>query len=111
MLVGSEGKVYCFFNPLEEEIYSPTWTLGEISPFGQLKSSKIHALLNDKQGNLWLGLYMRGLFMIPKSTYGFRPVNLYANNDSANGGVCVTSILRSQNGGIMGGIRWGEDYT
>lgn len=110
MLVGSEGEGVLFFNPLEEEIYSPTWTLGEISPFGQLKSSKIHALLNDKQGNLWLGLYMRGLFMIPKSTYGFRPVNLYANNDSANGGVCVTSILRSQNGELWVGSDRGGLY-
>ena len=110
MLVGSEGEGVLFFNPLEEEIYSPTWTLGEISPFGQLKSSKIHALLNDKQGNLWLGLYMRGLFMIPKSTYGFRPVNLYANNDSANGGVCVTSILRSQNGELWVGSDGGGLY-
>lgn len=35
------------------------------------KHWKVHDILEDKQGNVWLGVYHAGIFMIPRSMYGF----------------------------------------
>lgn len=54
---------------------------------------KIHNLLEDNQGNVWAGVYQRGLMIIPKSMYGFRNVyfNEYGKGDIES--VNVTSLI------------------
>jgi signal transduction histidine kinase/ligand-binding sensor domain-containing protein/AraC-like DNA-binding protein len=52
---------------------------------------KIHSLLEDNQGNVWMGAFLTGVMVVPRSMYGFE----YLHIDG-----CVTSILKD------GGSLW-----
>lgn len=53
---------------------------------------KIHSLMEDNQGNIWIGAYQTGLMVIPKSMYGFEQVALRSQKQGVADIACVTSI-------------------
>ena len=60
---------------------------------------KVHSLMEDIQGNVWVGAYQSGVMVIPKSMYGFESVQF--GLDENWDGACVTSVTEdSRNGDI-----------
>lgn len=56
--------------------------------------AKIHGVLEDQQGNLWLGLYQKGIMMIPQQERIFHNWGLSFFHPELNIGTeCVLSIL------------------
>lgn len=56
---------------------------------------KIHSLMTDSQGNIWIGVYERGILVIPNPMYGFEYTGVtspFIDKDFPEG--CVTAILR-----------------
>lgn len=56
--------------------------------------AKIHSVVFDNNGNLWLGIFQKGVMMVPYSpshfnNYGYRPNNSYYNIGSG----CVMSLM------------------
>jgi signal transduction histidine kinase/ligand-binding sensor domain-containing protein/AraC-like DNA-binding protein len=64
-----------------------------------LEHSKVHALLEDNVGNLWLGLYQKGLFIIPKSISGFE-YHVLSNDKSGANRACVSGFAKDQKGNL-----------
>ncbi|WP_256011050.1 hybrid sensor histidine kinase/response regulator transcription factor [Desertivirga xinjiangensis] len=64
-----------------------------------LANAKVHSVIEDKQGNIWMGLYQRGVVMIPPSgkTSGFQIIgsNTFYGKKSISLD-CVLSILEDQ---------------
>ncbi len=58
---------------------------------------KIHSLMEDNQGNVWMGAFLTGVMVVPRSMYGFEYFNLNAlkEPDSKSFG-CVTSIYKDE---------------
>ena len=54
---------------------------------------KVHSLMEDNQGNIWAGVYQRGVLVIPRSMYGFE----YTRMDDG----CVSSITRDPRDGSL----------
>ena len=54
---------------------------------------KVHALLEDNQGNIWAGAYQTGVLVIPRSMYGFELIR-------ADYG-CVSSVARDSRDGTL----------
>ena len=54
---------------------------------------KVHALLEDNQGNIWVGAYQTGVLVIPRSMYGFE----YIRADYG----CVSSVARDPRDGSL----------
>ena len=54
---------------------------------------KVHALLEDTQGNIWVGAYQTGVLVIPRSMYGFELIR-------ADYG-CVSSLARNPRDGSL----------
>lgn len=54
---------------------------------------KVHALLEDNQGNVWVGAYQTGVLVIPRSMYGFDLIR-------ADYG-CVSSVARDARDGSL----------
>ena len=63
-------------------------------------SLKVHAAVEDNYGNLWLGLYLKGVLMIPsiQSDFSYRAVNAMMSNTEESS--CVTSIAYDSHGGL-----------
>ncbi len=62
----------------------------------QTSNWKVHSLMEDKQGNVWVGAFQTGLMVIPKSMYGFEYTSLGEGGAAKANGACVTSVLKDQ---------------
>lgn len=55
---------------------------------------KVHAVTKDEYGNLWVGLYQKGVMMEPCSAYPFHTLSRGSRPAGLIGEACVTSIWR-----------------
>lgn len=96
-LAGLENEGIKLFNPADE-------TMKEIS-FANIphntSSWKVHNLVEDTQGNVWVGAYQTGVMVIPKSMYGFDYMHLSPAGSNADYSSCVTSIIRDDATGTI----------
>lgn len=58
-----------------------------------ISSSKVHSILEDKDGNIWLGIFQKGLLMIPAMPNKFTYYGYKSFPKSEIGSSCVMSIL------------------
>ena len=71
-----------------------------VTVFGtDLNTAKIWSILNDRHGNLWLGLQRKGLVLIPQHPLQFRNWSFEAQNISL--GSSVSSVCEGD-----GGVTW-----
>lgn len=63
-----------------------------------MRKTKVHSILEDKQGNIWVGLYQKGILMIPpqERSFGNLSFNPFYPNKSI-GTECILSIAEDQN--------------
>lgn len=63
-----------------------------------LKKAKIHRVFEDRQGNLWLALYQKGVMMLPQKQRFFNNIgfNAFYPNKSI-GTDCVLAIMQDRN--------------
>lgn len=62
---------------------------------------KVHELMEDSQGNVWVGAYQTGIMVVPKSMFGFEYKSFSRDMGNTDDGVCVTSITADSDG-----IQW-----
>ena len=60
---------------------------------------KVHNLMEDSQGNLWVSAYQTGLMIIPRSMFGFRHHSFLSGTGSGMDGVCLTSVCHDREAG------------
>jgi signal transduction histidine kinase/ligand-binding sensor domain-containing protein/DNA-binding response OmpR family regulator len=67
------------------------------APF-DFSKSKVHSILQDKDNNLWLGIFQKGLILIPSIQNGFKSYgynSIYKNNIGSG---CVMAIWKDSQG-------------
>jgi len=69
-----------------------------------LRKAKVHSVMQDNQGNLWIALYQDGILMIPDKkkvfkNIGFNPFYF----EKSIGSECVLSVLEDSNGKVWVG--------
>ncbi len=88
-LVGTETEGLCFYDKVADRLRK-----AEIPSVSQdISRWKVHCLMEDTQGNIWVGAFQRGLLVIPRSMYGFE----YTRFDRG----CVSSIVRDPRDGSL----------
>jgi len=87
--VGTDGFGLKQFNPETKllESYSPN-----TSPF-DFSKSKIHSLIEDNGGNIWAGIFQKGLYLFPETPEIFNYFGYHAFGDKSIGSSCVTSVM------------------
>lgn len=56
--------------------------------------TKVHALLEDKAGNLWLGLFQKGVYFIPGNANTFGYLGYRSMKQNTIGSACILSICK-----------------
>ena len=59
---------------------------------------KVHALLKDHSGNLWVSVYKKGVMMFPSQTNFFNYIGQHSFSGNLIGSCTVTSIMRDHEG-------------
>ena len=55
---------------------------------------KVHKLLEDNQGNLWVAAFQKGLMIVPQSMFGFTNFSFKSGEGPGDEYSCLTSICR-----------------
>ncbi|MDH6312105.1 signal transduction histidine kinase/ligand-binding sensor domain-containing protein/DNA-binding response OmpR family regulator [Parabacteroides sp. PFB2-10] len=62
------------------------------------KTSKVHAILKDNAGNLWLGVYQKGLMKIPQQPNSFKYMGYKSIDKNIVGSNCITALFKDHEG-------------
>lgn len=88
-------------------IYYPKTGLVTDNPYYSrdvdLTISKVYSIAEDQNGNVWLGLLQKGIFMQPGNGMGFSYMGYKLGLRNVLGQACVTSVLKSRNGYVWVG--------
>ena len=88
-LVGTENNGLNIFDLASESIRKAYYFNIPYST----ESWKVHSLMEDRQGNIWAGVYQTGLLLIPQSLFGFYSKSFSREMSPGSIGSCVTSII------------------
>ena len=94
LYIGTDGKGTKLFGNDGQEMTDYLFDNTYFDP----KTSKVHSILKDNAGNLWLALYQKGVIMIPTHTNGFKYIGHKSINKNIIGSSCITSFCRDHEG-------------
>lgn len=60
--------------------------------------AKIHSILKDRQGNIWLGFFQKGVMIIPPVTNNFKYMGYKSSTHNTIGSSCIMSVCKDHNG-------------
>ena len=89
LLVGADGqgvKRYDHNTKRLVEYHNP------MSPI-DISAGKVHSLMTDREGNLWLGLFQKGLVLLPHSNDTFDYMGYKSIYNNPIGESCIMSLL------------------
>ncbi len=98
--IGTDGKGIKQYN------YNTKQTTGfdSYSPLIDMREAKIHSIIEDVQGNIWLGLYQKGVMVIPSNEQTFRTLGFNPFYTKKNiGKEPVLAIIQDSNGDFLFG--------
>ena len=98
IFLGTDNAGIYQIDGLSEEIRSLNQTMDEID----LENAKIHSLAVDRDDNLIVGIYQKGLVVIGKPNGSFHYTSLSLNENGKNSS-CVTSFCTDKSGNIWVG--------
>ena len=94
LLIGTDGAGIKTYNSISGEFGDYNFD----DSFFNSNKSKVHRIINDKYGNLWLAVYQKGVMFIPEVKSSFHYIGHNSANNDLIGSNCVTSITRGRNG-------------
>ena len=93
LLVGTDGQGLKLYNPVKKQLEDYTINAAPID----FSEGKIHTILEDKDKNLWLGLFQKGIVLIPKQSNPFEYYGSKSTYYNPIGQGCVMSIFQDSN--------------
>lgn len=107
LLVGTDGqgiKIYNEKSGCLEESKMPS------APF-DLSKMKVHAILQDRTGNIWIGLFQKGVFFNPENTNKFNYWGHKSFHRDIIGSSSIMSLLKDKEGVLWIGTDNDGIYT
>lgn len=93
MLVGTDNMGLKIYNFKDETFRTFLFDNGRIDPLTQ----KVHSVCLDNENSIWLGMYQKGLMIIPYDQQAFKYLGYNSYHYNCIGDKCVTSIVQGTN--------------
>ena len=97
LYVNREGEIMLGYDGQGVGIYNPKTGVLKDNPYYSrevdLSTSKVYSICEDNNGNIWLGLLQKGVFMQPGKTTGFKYMGYKLGARNLIGTACVTSVM------------------
>lgn len=90
--IGTDGRGMAIYNK-NREIVEYKFDNNYFDP----SNSKIHSILKDNSGNLWLAVYQKGVMLIPARTNRFKYIGHKSVDKNIIGSSCITTICKDHN--------------
>jgi len=92
LLVGTDGQGLKIYNEETKKLDDSKMLS---APF-DLSRMKVHAILQDRTGNIWIGLFQKGVFLNPENANGFNYWGHKSFHQNIIGSSCVMSLLKDK---------------
>ncbi len=99
LLIGTDGNGLKQFDPATNQITNLNFS---ISNFDFTKS-KIHVVKADNDGNYWLGLFQKGVAVIPSKLNGFKYIGYQSSEYNSIGTNYIVSLYKDNQGILWAG--------
>ncbi|MDO4164636.1 MAG: two-component regulator propeller domain-containing protein [Bacteroides sp.] len=99
LYIGTDGQGVKILHVKQREIVDFPFDNKYLNP----TTSKVHCILKDNTGNLWLAIYQKGVMMIPASPNSFKYIGYKSDNKNIIGSNCITSLCRDKAGTLWVG--------
>ncbi|MDR0810934.1 MAG: helix-turn-helix domain-containing protein [Paludibacter sp.] len=90
LLIGADGEGLKIYNPRTNQISD----YQTASFMFDLANSKIHSILQDRENNLWLGLFQKGVVFLPHTSNNFKYWGIKDAYNNPLGDGCIMSIFK-----------------
>ena len=94
LLLGCDGQGVMQYNVKDGAV----GTISYVSPEIDLNKSKAVSVIEDKGGNLWIGLLQKGVYMQPLRTNSFGYLGRKNGALNTIGDACVMSVMKTSDG-------------
>ena len=94
MLLGLDGSGVAEMDPFTHQVTMNPYYSHEID----LRHGKVNSIVEDKAGNIWIGMLHKGVFMQPEQPIGFGYTGYKLGNKNEIGDCCVTSTIVDRHG-------------
>lgn len=91
LLIATEGRGLKRFDGMQTEDYPVD------DPGVDLTNSKVHCIMRDRDGNLWLGIFQQGVYLLPRQRAGFDYMGSRRRNNPIGQG-CVMTVYGDSKG-------------
>ena len=107
LYVAPSGKLYIGSNGMGVMEYFPATGNVINNPFytnrTDMSHGKVNAIIQDRQGNIWVSMLQKGVFMQPALDFDFHYIGYRAATTNTIGGNCVISVLVDRDGHLWVG--------
>ena len=93
IMIGYDGLGLAIYDPKTGSLTDNPYYSREVD----LSTAKVYSICEDHNGNIWLGLLQKGIYMHPAKTTGFNYMGYKLGSRNKIGSACVTSVLTSKN--------------
>ncbi len=94
LLIGYDGNGIGILNTKTDQITMNPYVSRDVD----ISLSKVVSMVEDKGGNLWIGMLQKGLYMHPHSSPGFKYMGYKLGAQNLIGNACVTSTYIDSKG-------------
>lgn len=107
VLIGTDGNGLKSFNPAALTLTDVKMNTLELSA----EKMKVHSLLCDSSGDLWIGAYQKGVLLLPSFKNGFELIGWRSATARLESSACVMSVIKTRGGTTLIGTDGDGLYT
>ena len=94
LMLGYDGMGLGIYNPQNGRLIDNPYYSREVD----LSTSKVYSICEDQNGNVWLGLLQKGIFMQPGHAMGFGYMGPKLGSRNVLGNACMTAVTGDHQG-------------
>lgn len=94
LLIGTDGKGVKRYNTAKGIIEDTSFDVSQFT----MSRAKAHTIIEDHSGNLWMGVYQKGLLFIPDKSNNFKYIGYRSINTNVIGTSCISALFKDHNG-------------
>ncbi|MBZ9631684.1 response regulator [Salegentibacter sp. LM13S] len=92
ILVGTDGMGLKIYDPVKEKMSVNDFSIANFD----FKKTKIHSAIQDNADNLWLGIYQKGVLLIPDKANNFNYIGYQSVKNNIIGSNSVVSVYKDK---------------